>query len=379
MANTNSPDGDIQPDQAEAKLVLLKEPTPDQTEDRQVQTILPPKRSGFLGTVLGGVLAAGAGFGLAQYVPNGWPISDVSALQATLSTQAQEIADLKSALTVIASSSAIPDPGLLEQIAALQSEMTKLRSATGQSDVVAQLDALKARFAKIEMLPTDGSAASPAALAAQTAALEKIQADILQLKTTANTPGVATAAAVEAEARLKEAQFAASELKSEAEKIAKAADVRSAISRMQAALDSGASYASALQALGDIPAVLMENAQTGLPTLADLQLAFPPAARSALEAALRVNMGEGWADRVANFLRSQTGARSLTPQAGNDADAILSRAEAALATGDIPAALAEIATLPSEAQTAMAEWVALAAKRQSGLQAVAEISAAIGD
>ncbi|MBV5276525.1 hypothetical protein JZU56_01410, partial [bacterium] len=66
------------------------------------------------------------------------------------------------------------------------------------------------------------------------------------------------------------------------------------------------------------------------PSAQALQASFPDSARTALEAALRANMGESWSERVGNFLRTQVGVRSLTPRDGPDPDAILSRAEAAL-------------------------------------------------
>ena len=75
------------------------------------------------------------------------------------------------------------------------------------------------------------------------------------------------------------------------------------------------------------------------------------------------------------FLRTQVGARSLEAREGDDPDAVLSRAEAALARGDIAAALDEIATLPAVGQDAMADWVALAETRRTALAAAADLAA----
>ncbi|MGB8622217.1 MAG: hypothetical protein WCD16_05310, partial [Paracoccaceae bacterium] len=74
-------------------------------------------------------------------------------------------------------------------------------------------------------------------------------------------------------------------------------------------------------------------------------------------------------DRIGAFLRTQFGARSLTPREGNDPDAILSRAEAALNAGELKDALDEIATLPEAGQQAMSGWVAKAQKRADALAA----------
>ena len=75
-----------------------------------------------------------------------------------------------------------------------------------------------------------------------------------------------------------------------------------------------------------------------------------PAAAAATSAGAEAGLGV----RMASFLVSQTGARSLEPREGDDADAILSRAEAALRQGDVAGARALVAQLPEVAQTAMA-------------------------
>ncbi|MDZ4391722.1 hypothetical protein [Cypionkella sp.] len=329
---------DIETSELEAAPVVASEPI------RAAQ--VPARKSGWLGPILGGVIAAGAGFGLAQYVPGGWPLQDTSALQAALTAQQAETAGLKAQLAELsAKPAAAPDAGLTARLTALEG-----KAAPDIAPLQQQLTAFEQRLSALEAAPISGNAPSAAALAAQKAA---------------------------ADAVLKQAEETAAQIKADAEATAKAAEARAALGRVQAALDSGAAYASALPALGDVPAVLSDNAETGVPTLAALQDAFPVAARAALDAALRANMGESWSDRAANFLRTQTGARSLAPREGNDPDAILSRAEAALTGGDIATALTEIATLPPEAQTALADWQALAQKRQAAVAAVAGLAAAM--
>ena len=88
----------------------------------------------------------------------------------------------------------------------------------------------------------------------------------------------------------------------------------------------------------EIPAALA-NAGDGIPTLLTLQEGFAEPARAALDASIRADMGDGWANRLTSFLRSQSGARSLTPHEGADPDAVLSRAEAALCGGTLVFAL----------------------------------------
>lgn len=330
----------------------MTETETSELEAPPVVTVEPPKpaepvrRPGWVAPLLGGAIAAGLGYGLAQYVPGGWPIQDTSALQAALTAQQAETESLKAQLAEVAARPiAGPDSDLEARVAALADQ-----AAPDLAPLQQQIAALEQRLAAIEAMPVSGNAPSAAALAAQQAAADAI---------------------------LKQAEDTAAQIKADAEATAKAAEARAALGRVQAALDSGSAYASALPALGDVPAVLKDNAETGVPTLAALQEAFPAAARAALEAALRANMGESWSDRVANFLRTQTGARSLTPREGSDPDAVLSRAEAALASGDIAAALSETAALPAEAQPALADWRAQAETRQAAVAAVAGLAAAM--
>ncbi len=60
----------------------------------------------------------------------------------------------------------------------------------------------------------------------------------------------------------------------------------------------------------------------------------------------------------------------MEPRAGDDPDAVLSRAEAALTAGQLAQALEEIAALPEPALAAMADWTARARQRVSALEAV---------
>ena len=350
---------DTETNELEAAPVALAEPErPAEPKSDPVPAPVPGRKGGWLGPILGGVIAAGAGYGLAQYVPNGWPLQDTSALQAALTAQQQETAALKTQLDELSLRLAAQDTAAAPELAPLDTRIA----------------ALESRLTAIEALPTDGSGASSAALAAQDAAIKQMQAQLQALQTA--TPSLDTAAA---EALLQDAQDAAAKIKADAEAVARTAEARAALGRLQAALDSGSAYAAALPALGQVPEILTNNAETGLPTLAALQDSFPEAARAALEAALRANMGESWGERVTSFLRSQTGARSLTPREGNDPDAILSRAEAALTNGDLATALAEIATLPAEAQAALQGWRSTVESRIAAQQAVADLAATIGE
>jgi hypothetical protein len=303
--------------------------------------------------LLGGALAAAAGYGVAQYVPNGWPMASVVTLQtqvAVLSDQVQALqADLQKADARLASLETAPAP---------------------QSDA-GQIAALELRLATLESKPMPAGTDS--------AALDQLRTEVAAIKT--NGAAVMSAqvqADLDAKVQATEAKLTAIEQSAQAQ--AAATLTRAALGQIAAALDSGAPYPSAIAALAgaDIAVVLTDNATAGLPSLQALQASFPDSARAALEAALRANMGESWSERVGNFLRTQVGVRSLTPRDGPDPDAILSRAEAALTAGDVAQALAEIATLPTPAQDALSAWRVRAQLRLDAQAALAALLAKAG-
>lgn len=303
--------------------------------------------------LLGGALAAAAGYGVAQYVPNGWPMASVVTLQtqvAVLSDQVQALqADLQKADARLASLETAPAP---------------------QSDA-GQIAALELRLAALESKPMPAGTDS--------AALDQLRAEVAAIKT--NGAAVMSAqvqADLDAKVQATEAKLTAIEQSAQAQ--AAAILTRAALGQIAAALDSGAPYPSAIAALAgaDIAVVLTDNATAGLPSLQALQASFPDSARTALEAALRANMGESWSERVGNFLRTQVGVRSLTPRDGPDPDAHLSRAEAALTAGDVAQALAEIATLPTPAQDALSAWRVRAQLRLDAQAALAALLAKAG-
>ena len=107
--------------------------------------------------------------------------------------------------------------------------------------------------------------------------------------------------------------------------------------------------------------------------LDQLQASFADAARAGLGASL--GAGDTGGSALGNFLRAQTGARSVEPREGGDPDAILSRADAAVARGDIAAALTEIDGLPEPGLAAMKGWTDQARAWQAASGAVAGLTA----
>lgn len=377
-------------DIAEAELVT------EALADRPAEPVLPvpaPVRrrgGGFFGAVTGGILAAAAGFGLARVIPGGWPVQDVSGLEAQLTAQTEEMARLQADLAALA---ARPLPDAAPDIAALRAELKQRLAesstpvdpapaiAAATRDLRASVAALETRLSGLERQSTaPGGAASATALAAFERELQDLRAQIA-----ADTgPSGSVAAQIEAVAAEAKAQLAAAaqdaeRMQAAAAAAAKAAATGAALGRIRAALEGGGPFEGAaadLAAAGfAIPPELASLAAAGAPSLADLQRSFPPLARDALTAALRAQAPAGWGDRITAFLRMQTGARSLAPRAGTDPDAILSRAEGQLSDGNVAAALAELAGLPDAARQLLAPWVAKAEARQKAFEALGALAA----
>ncbi len=339
---------------------------------------------GFVPLVLGGVVAAGLGFALARYVvPEGWPLPGASPLQSQITGQAADIADLRATLQALPK-----DDTAGAGLAAFETELSAVRetaasalqaaeaattaisdaagSATAGEDFGPRLAAIEERLTALESRPMSNAGVDPAALSGLTADIASLRSEVEAQKSAA-----ATAAAQAESARMA----------TEAE--AETTLLKAALTKVEAAMNSGAAFSEPLALLSGsgiaMPAVLSENAEAGVPTIAALAEGFAAPARAALATSLRGDMGSTWTERFGSFLRSQTGARSLTPREGNDPDAILSRANAAVAAGDLQTALTEIAALPEAAQTVLAPWVDQVKLRMAAQTATAELAAALSE
>jgi len=149
-------------------------------------------------------------------------------------------------------------------------------------------------------------------------------------------------------------------IKEEAQSVVGASQAEKAATDIAAALDTGASFRSALDTLAgvvgaDLP-TLQTVADSGVPSLAELKAQFPALAHEALRASLRAK-AESYTDKALAFVKSQVATRSLTPQEGNSTDAILSRIDAALATGNLADCLSEAQALNDAARGPLAGWL----------------------
>ena len=342
----------------------------------------PAKSGGMFGSIIGGMIAAAIGFGGAMLVfPEGWREKDdslVTSLQTGLSEQAEkvtaltgqvgefdgklselgtkiegELGGLKDSLT----------EGLAErgtEIAAVADRLQRLTEGEGMvalpEDVQLLLNAQKERIAELStnvegiaqsaQEQINGLSEEVAGMAAD--AQERIAAAAAQKET-----------AEEAEARVK---------------------ARAALQAVELALVNGEPFAGALEDIApatDVPEALATLAAEGAPTVAGLVQDYPALARSALSIAAREDKPESTGGALGSFFKAQLNARSLTPQEGDSADAVLSRVEAAVKAQDLDTALSEIEALPDAPKEVFADWTAQAEARKGAVNGYKAVSDAL--
>ncbi len=375
----------------EAPKAAAPQSQPVKTETRVVEV----RKGGFAPTFVGGVVAAGLGAAAAwwaiPHLPPAWQPgvtesapteaqvtaareAAVEAARAEIQTQADAFASRAADAGADAARQAladvVPHSGDAEALKALEEKLTVLEKTvadlaarpvvapvvSGENSEALQqvLNELTGQIAA-QQRRIDELAARPVT---DTTAVEQVQNLAAQAET---LQARIAAAAEEAEKRIAAAETQASALQESAEAANRRAQAATAAAALQAAIETGGARD---QALADLRAAGLEPPAvlTGdVPTLGQLRTSFPTAAREALAAArAEAPENEGALGTIGNFLRVQTGARSVEPREGSDPDAVLSRADASVNAGDIKGALDEIATLPQSGQAAMADWTARA-------------------
>ena len=393
--------------------------TPDRPEPAPVVRTeqITVRKGGFWSMLLGGVAAAAIGLAASPYV---WPYLQpyaaaylpediVGALPegegpaARLDDQAQRLADLEARIDSLP---APPDPsaeierleaglsGVRDDIATLQDRIESVETRPAPQEPASDGDTpdltrLEDRIAALEdrlaPQPSDGGVTEEAL--AQTE--DDLAAQMTEISETVSGLETELSADLDAAVSRLEERLAAQRDDIDALQSQRAAEEevardsargtlrRAALTQVQTALDTGAPFAEALDELretgAEVPDALASVAGDGVPTQAALEADFPDAARAAL-ATVRAETDD-LTGSVGDFLRSQLGIRSLEPREGDDADAILSRADAAVSEGRLDAALSEIAGLPEVAQSALSDWTARAEARRDALAAADAMSA----
>lgn len=135
-----------------------------------------------------------------------------------------------------------------------------------------------------------------------------------------------------------------------------------------AAVQSGAPFAAQVAALRSLGAEeaslsrLSSSAEAGVPTLAQLRERFA-ALRPKLRAQPKSDPDANWRDKLTARLSSLVSIRPAGERAGASPDAVASRADAALARGDVAAAANELRSLPSAEAALAKDWIDAAARR----------------
>ena len=335
---------------------------PQEVEPEFVAAKPAAKTSGLVSLVAGGVIAGAIGFGAATFLNFGGN-SQSDALIADMSRQIASQSEVIDGLAaeVLRIEGLSDTSRLTAQInqvsAGIEAKLVdELGTLAPQIDAIsATLVALEARLLDVEKRPM-AEAISADAVEAYEAEMTALRAAIAQHR--------ADIEAMAADARAMEASAKAEAIKT---------DGTSWLTDISVAIASGASFAEPLQALEaegiEIPDALAQSAENGVVTQSELVAQFPDSARLALNSVRSAETDGETTGSILTFLQNQLGVRSVSPREGDSADAVLSRAEAAVKSGDIEAALTELTALPEAGVSAMAGWSEQARERISALAA----------
>ena len=380
----DEPEGETEPTEPPGAEDATAERAPEAAAP-EAQTVVE-RRGGFGAMLFGGVAAAAVGFGAAQYESGDWPFggdggdtfrADVTAALAEqgetlegLSASLQDRADATdTALTTLgndlsATSGAIDETR--ETLAALTDRVGALESLPDQ------LSALETRMSDLAKRPIEDNV-SREAIKAYEDELERLRASMEEQR-----KAIEDTIAAE-KAKMEKIAAEATEMEERALAEARLAAARSAMTRILSALDTGDAFDAALGELADnidtpVPDALSAVAETGVATQAALREDFPDLARAALRAARDNAPAEEGESGIGSVLEKMFEVRSVEPREGDDADAVLSRAEAAVRGGDLQTALTEIEALPDVAKAELETWVAAANARFAALAAAQDIA-----
>ena len=320
-------------------------------------------------------------------------LKEVESLRTEVSAQ---LADLPppvdgAALSQAAQQAASAGDALLaERLDALEDAQAE----ASQTDMIARVSQLETRLegviAEVETLNGtlseaitsggDMSAETLAQLAAKDAVIEGLRAE---LNVIAGQVGTLSQRIEEVdEASQERAAAATAEVRSAEEQAAARAreiELQDLLSDLTFAAESGRAYQPELDAFAmtsgiTIPDLIAANAPIGLPQAAQLEEDFTKGAHTAIRESIKSDAGDGTLSRVSAFFQSQVATRSLEPQDGSGTDAILSRAGAALSTGDLGTVLSETDALSDTAKAPLTAVLNKIRLRHNVLTAIAGLS-----
>ena len=351
----------------DAQEIVGDAPSEDAVVDAVDAIDTEQKSSGVVPFIVAGFICAGLGFGaaiLSQPSNPIWPVHpDVAQFRDETTGQ---ITGIDARLNALEGRLTDVDQRAVGDV--FQSDLDELTNRYDQRflEIASQLENFDKRLAALEKSTIDS--AIPDELVAQ------YQDEVKRLKETL-------------EAQRESLQQFISETAETANAVtqrAKDTVARGILAQIRAAIDAGGPFDTAIQEFDEqvgeaLPNQLRSLAQEGVQTYQELRDSFAEAARSALNAARdEVNENEGFMG-IGNYLRKQFQARSVTPKTGDDADAVLSRAEQALRENDLNGALNELDALPDAARDQMQPWIDQARERQDALEQLDILSQEIGN
>ncbi len=323
------------------------------TTQTLVASVTTPAPAGLFPSVIGGVIAGALGFGAAMLTfPDGWREQEnavVTNLQSQVAEQRENFSDLSSQVGNLGDRL---DTGLDTLKTQMSERARAVIAVSDRLDRLSEGDGITALPDDVQIL-----------LNAQKEKIAALSEEVA---------GMAAAAKAQMDA--------AAEQQETAEQAEARVKARAAMQDIRLALVSGAPFAESLEDVSsavEVPDGLQAVAENGVPTQADIQQAYPDAARAALSKGIREEAGDDTQSRISLFFKDQLGARSLTPQEGNSVDAILSRAEAAVKAEDLAGALNEIENLPDVAKAEFADWQASASARMAAVDGFETVSNAL--
>lgn len=267
---------------------------------------------------------------------------------------------------------ALVDARIAEFDAKLEARIGDLSGASAIGDLAARLAALEdqtsglvAELAALQSQPVTGSGVAPAQadIVRMSARIDGLQARVSDVAAkyaalVRDVEGVSALASAKIESSAE--QVAAAQ--TETAVVLQSSEKVAALGALKEAAISGAPYDSFLAEFVaksgmESPPTLAATAASGVTTILALRETFPQLAHEAIRAAIVADSGSGITAGIGGFLKAQVATRSLTPQTGDSADAVLSRMEEALRDEDLAGVLRETKALPDAAKNIMADWI----------------------
>ncbi len=270
--------------------------------------------------------------------------------------------------------------GIAENLALVKSEMNSLRDAIAAVDgaelgarlataeitmqgLDAQINSLSSQVTEAIAvgLAEQGQMSADQAAAYQ-ANIERLKAEIGQLASLQGAVDHKIDELAATNTRLnQEAAAVAERAEVQTREITDAAEVVSALTDIESALESGSEFRAALDILAAVTgdqdlSALNAIADNGAIALSQLQAEFPPLAHDALRASMRAD-GAGVLGSGLSFLKSYIATRSLKPLPGKGTNPVLSRIDAALDAGDFATVLTEAEGLTATARAPLGGWL----------------------